>query len=78
MEDVKKGDRIRCVEMVDDPNPVEPGTEGTVDHIDGIGQIHVTWDNGRTLALIPGVDKYEIIEKVSESRKIKDWKSFNN
>ena len=77
MEKVKKGDRIRCIEMKDDPHPVEPGTEGTVHHVDSLDQIHVKWDNGRTLALIPNVDTYEIISKVEESRIIKDWNSFN-
>lgn len=78
MEEVKGGDRIKCIKM-NDPNPIEPGTEGTVDHVDAIKQIHVKWDNGRTLALIPEVDSYQIIpnSKVDESRKVKDWKSFN-
>ena len=45
-----------------DPYPVEPGTMGTITSIDGIGQIQVNWDNGRTLAVIPGEDEYEILE----------------
>ena len=58
---VKAGMRIVCDKMEDDPRPIEEGSVGTVTLIDGIGQIHVSWDNGRSLALVPGVDKYHTI-----------------
>ena len=57
------GTRIKLIEMDDPWNPVEPGTEGTVQLVDDIGQIHMKWDNGRTLALVPGQDEFEIINK---------------
>jgi len=44
-----------------DPNPIPPQTEGTVDHIDGIGTLHVKWDNGRTLGVIPNEDIFILI-----------------
>lgn len=53
--------RIVCDKMEDDPRPIKEGSIGTVTLIDGIGQIHVSWDNGRSLALVPGVDKYHTI-----------------
>jgi hypothetical protein len=37
---------------------VPPGTRGTVDFVDDAGQIHMKWDNGRTLAIVPQVDKF--------------------
>ena len=46
---------------MDDSQAVPSGTLGTVDHIDDDGQIHMNWDNGRTLALIYGVDQFETI-----------------
>lgn len=55
------GKRIKLIKMNDDPYPVEPGTMGTVKFIDDNGQIHVNWDNGRTLAIIPRVDEYQIM-----------------
>ena len=55
------GKRVRLIEM-QDPYAVPSGTLGTIRFIDGIGQIHVNWDNGSSLALIPGEDKYEIID----------------
>ena len=57
------GTRIKLIEMNDPWNPGEPGTEGTVQLVDDIGQIHMKWDNGRTLALVPGQDEFEIINK---------------
>lgn len=54
------GKRIRCVEM-NDIEPIESGTEGTVVKVDSIGTIHVQWDNGRTLGIIPKIDKFEFI-----------------
>ena len=36
------------------------GLHGIVDHIDDIGQIHCSWQNGSGIALIPGVDKFHI------------------
>lgn len=58
--EIKKGDRVRLIHM-NDPYPVEDGTEGTVDHIDDIGGIHVKWDSGSGLALIPNEDQYKMI-----------------
>ena len=52
------GTRI-ILEHMDDPYaPVESGTRGTVQTVDDAGQIHMSWDNGRTLAVIPGVDTF--------------------
>lgn len=57
-----EGHRIRLIHMgEDDPHPVEDGAEGTVDWVDSIGTIHVNWDNGRGLGLVPGIDLYEFI-----------------
>lgn len=58
---LKPGQRVRLLHMEDKYHPVPDGTEGTVDFIDDGGNIHMKWDNGRTLALIPEVDNYTII-----------------
>lgn len=57
-ERLTNGDRVMVISMPEDPRPVPPMTEGTVSYIDDAGQIHVIWDNGQTLALIPEVDEY--------------------
>ena len=54
------GKRIKMITMLDDPNPIENGSLGTISHVGG-GVINVDWDNGRTLGIIDGYDKYEII-----------------
>ena len=54
------GVRIR-LESMSDPFAVPSGTLGTVDYVDDAGQIHMKWDNGSTLALIEGIDKFKII-----------------
>jgi len=65
MIQVKPGSRIRLLAMPDDPDPIPAGSEGVVVEVtDGpLAQIEVRWDNSsRSLALVPGVDVFEIIE----------------
>jgi len=50
------GTRLILDHMDDPYAPVESGTRGSVQAVDDAGQIHMAWDNGRTLAVIPGVD----------------------
>lgn len=58
---VPAGTRIRLLDMPNDPAPIGFGTTGTV--TDGNGaQMWVDWDNGRNLALLVGLDKYEVIK----------------
>ena len=56
----KPGVRV-VVQHMEDPFPIEPGTEGTVDHVDDIGTIHCVFDNGRYIGLVPGLDSFEIV-----------------
>lgn len=50
--------RIRLISIKDEHTNLVKGSEGEVFAVDDIGQIHVQWDNGSTLALIPGIDTY--------------------
>ena len=52
------GTRVVLNHMEDPWSPVPTGTRGTVAAVDAIGQIHMKWDNGRSLALVPGVDSF--------------------
>ena len=56
------GTRI-LLEHMEDKFAVPDGTLGTVDHVDDAGQIHMRWDNGRTLAIIPQVDSFRKLTK---------------
>ena len=51
-----EGLTIRIIDM--DGEPRYNGREGTVETVDGIGQLHGNWGG---LAVIPGVDKFEVI-----------------
>ena len=55
------GAMLRLIRMVDDPNPIEPGTVGEVDFIDDASNIHMIWRNGGSLSLIPGADDFEVL-----------------
>lgn len=56
------GERIRLIEMPNDPCPIEPGSLGTIRFVSpGPQQIGVKWDSGRTLHLVMGVDVFEIV-----------------
>ncbi len=74
------GKRIKLISIDDKYTDLKPGDMGTVDHVDDLGQIHMKWDKGNTLALIPEIDKYEVIEesrKVKYSGKLLMFESFN-
>ena len=62
-----KGTKIKLNSMQDD-YPVPSGTKGIVDFIDDAGQIHVNWNNGSSLALIYGVDDFEVIKNKERER----------
>ena len=52
------GSRILLFQMTDPFAPVPSGTRGTVRYVDDACQIGVSWDNGRSLSLLPGVDSF--------------------
>ena len=56
------GKTIKIIEMKDEPSYT--GKIGIVKHVDGINQLHGTWGS---LAVIPGVDKFEILEGKNET-----------
>ena len=65
------GDRIRLINMPNDPNPIESDATGTVKEVNSVqmfGEDHliVDWDNGRSLGLLVGEDEFEVIEKGQE------------
>ena len=55
-ENYPPGTRLELLHMDDPFQPVPDGTKGTVKFVDDDGQLHMTWDNGRTLAVNTEVD----------------------
>ena len=60
------GTRLQLSCMEDD-FPVPPGSMGTVEFIDDMGQIHVDWDCVCSLAIIPGVDAFSRLPAPKET-----------
>lgn len=56
-----EGQRIRLVSTTDPYTDLTPGDEGTVVMVDSRGTIHVDWDNGLGLGLIPNEDRFTLI-----------------
>ena len=60
-EQYPPGTRIRLNSMEDPYAPIAPGTEGVVDFVDDIGTIHMKWDNGRSLGIVPSEDSFSVL-----------------
>lgn len=69
------GTRLYLIKMDDPYAPVPSGTRGSIVYIDDAGQIHMDWDNGRTLPLIPGVDDFRKLTAGEEQleEELKDF-----
>jgi len=50
------GERVRLISTTDPYTDLKPGALGTVAFIDSMGTVHVNWDDGSNLGLIPGED----------------------
>lgn len=60
-EQFPPGTRVKLREMDDPYHPVEPGMTGSLDFVDDEAQFHIHWDNGRTLPLVLGKDKFSVL-----------------
>ena len=56
-----KGTRIVLLSMGNDPNPILPGTRGTVNVVDDIATVHCSFDNGRSLGITYGEDSFRAL-----------------
>ena len=61
----KEGMRIRMLHM-DDQHGVDEGMEGTIVRIDDLGTLHVHWDDGSQLGVIPQLDKYQLLPPIDD------------
>ena len=68
-EQYPPGSRIEVTVMRDDPDPIPPGTRGTVNFVDDIGTVHCTFDNGRQLGVCPSKDSFHLVK---EQRQVQE------
>ena len=52
------GTRLELQSMDDPYSKIPPGTRETVLHVDDTGTIHMKWDTGSGLGLVPGEDRF--------------------
>ena len=62
-----KGTRIQLKSM-EGERDMPAGLKGTVAVVDDIGQIHMNWDNGRTLPLNTEVDSFTVLSRPEKKR----------
>jgi len=55
------GKRLELISCTDEYTNLVSGDQGIVNYIDDAGTVFVSWNNGSTLGLIPGVDKWKIL-----------------
>lgn len=48
---------------------LQAGDIGQVIHVDDIGTIHMAWQNGSSLGLIPGEDSFRKIDSENEKKR---------
>ncbi len=71
------GTRIYLECMGDDPRPVPPGSRGTVRAVDDIGNVHCSFDNGRSMGLVPGEDSFrKLTAKELKEEALEDKAAF--
>ncbi|MBR5230127.1 MAG: DUF4314 domain-containing protein [Firmicutes bacterium] len=57
---------IICLCKMEGKTTLLSGTKGTVTGVDDIGQIHVDWENGSSLALNTEVDEFYVVTPQEE------------
>ena len=69
------GTRLILRHMNDTQSPPF-GTLGTVTSVDSVGQIHMAWDNGSTLALVPDLDSFYTVKEALVEKAEAEQKRF--
>ena len=62
-----KGTQV-CLGHMERENDMPSGLKGTVSFVDDIGQIFVSWENGRSLPLNTEVDSFQVVSRPKKER----------
>lgn len=57
------GTRIELIRMDDRWSSLKAGDRGTVQTVDDAGTIHMRWDSGSGLGLVPGEDAFMVVSE---------------
>ncbi len=68
------GTRLVLDHMNEQPHPIPDGTWGTVTMVDDVGQIHVRWDNGHSLPVMPEIDRFHKVAVQDLDRRVSSVK----
>ena len=52
-----------CLDYMRDEFAPPPGTIGYVTGVDDMGTIHVNWQNGSSLGLVEGIDRFHVLSR---------------
>lgn len=55
------GKKVELIFTDDKYTKLTSGAQGIINFIDDAGTIFVSWDDGSTLGLIPGVDRWKVL-----------------
>lgn len=61
------GTRVEVVSLCNEEEHLKPGTKGTVVGVDDQPALLVHWDNGSSLSLLIGQDRFRVISEQEES-----------
>lgn len=61
LKELKIGQRVKAIQIKDPYTELKSGDCGTINFIDDFDTIHVNWDSGLYLGIIPEIDVFEII-----------------
>lgn len=57
-----RGRRVRLISTTDPYTDLRYGDEGTIVLVDDLGTVHVSWDNGSSLGLVPHEDRWVTLD----------------
>jgi hypothetical protein len=66
-EQYPAGTKIELISMDDPYRDMPVGLKGIVTSVDDACQIHCAWENGSSLALIPGEDRFRIVREQEQT-----------